>query len=976
MASTSIHPTPPPASTLNVPPSKPWNPRTITFSLSHAKILASGETNPGNWNPIDGQSSLQFSIEALPDKMTLVTKQAGSQEEEILKWSASDLIAVRLQVEDLPEDSSQSIVILTIQNREKQRIDMTLDLRASSDYKQEKLMSLQDRLKRICNELRIPHKISMKGAFAIPLPGEEPIIPPKTPPNYKPGDSSTFILYPERTVAPRASTSTVTGKGKGKGKGKPKENGESGVQKQDGKKRKSQSGKEKEAEETDESEYKGGSDEEEDEGKGKKKPEKSKQRVVKKGKEKAVIEVVSRGNGNGLKKSEMKVKKPTTTTKGGNEAKKAKKVKPGYVEETVTEDDTDEFEEYSENGSATPQRRRKKPEPPVVTSPKGRLRRQSTVTKKVSYVEKGDSFEEDEGGDGQSEYSEKGAEDEEEMDYDTQATSSRKLTKSSRSRSAASSTPVAKRRRRSSSSSQPPNRSRPRTMSPDILPAPIASTSRLFELSPEVQETIDPLKRQVDAQETRLDALSSFVYSPNRIGAEEVSTGEGIDWTNGDRERDPKEKLEFLTSAYTDLRAKMKLYAVEIQQLKDLGRGMSDGTGKEKGKGKERAEEGDVEMVSRSTPQESSISILQNRLVALENSYSNLNETLQSLQATASSAFVELHATTASAFARIDELGERNAQLEKEKEEFRREERKVRNENDLLERRREEERKGEAEERKRLEDKVNRIEENLNRLMGQSTINPQAVFGNSGPSFNTHNASASTSGQSQLGQSNLGGASANNRDDSNSPFQQPFSLPTLPQDSDSSSPNGSTRASKRIANAPNTELSRRRRAVSIGGPLIQNYSPPPRAPSRRGGGRGGGKGRASATPAKTTRSNRSTRSKTVDPPVNSSDYDEPSTSSLKRPSKLQQTIPSRTVRTRLSAGSEPVVPPSESAPRALPPPQSSNSHERYHSDEAAEEEEIFGQLSEIVDQMDPDQASLFRLAKGARDELWDMDEEE
>jgi len=519
-------------------------------------------------------------------------------------------------------------------------------------------------------------------------------------------------------------------------------------------------------------------------------------------------------------------------------------------------------------------------------------------------------------------------------------------------------------------------------MSPDILPAPIASTSRLFELSPEVQETINPLKRQVAAQETRLDALSSFVYSPNRIGAEEVVTGEGIDWTDGDRERDPKEKLEFLTSAYTDIRAKMKLYAVEIQQLKDLGRGMSDGTGKDEGKGKERAEEGDVEMVSRSTPQESSISILQNRLVALENSYSNLNETLQSLQATASSAFVELHATTASAFARIDELGERNAQLEREREEFRREERKMRNENDLLERRREEERKGEAEERKRLEDKVNRIEENLNRLMGQSTINTQAVFGNSGPSYTTYNASASTSGQSQVGQSNLGGASANNRDDSNSPFQQPFSLPTLPHDydSDSSSPNGSTRASKRIANAPNTELSRPRRAVSVGGPLIQNYSPPPRVPSRKGGGRGGGRGRASATPAprapKTTRPTRSTRSKTVDPPANSSDYDEPSTSSLKRSSKLLQTIPSRTVRTRLSAASEPVVPPSESAPRALPPQQSSSSRERYYSDEAAEEEEMFGQLSEIVDQMDPDQASLFRLAKGARDELWDMTGEE
>ena len=253
----------------------------------------------------------------------------------------------------------------------------------------------------------------MKGALPIPRPGDDPIIPPKTPPNYTPGDSSTYILYPDRPTAPQSSTSAANGKGKGK----EKENGLNGFRKQVGKKGKSKVDKKKgDDEETDESEYKGESDEEE-EGKGKK----TKPKVVnKKGKEKAVIEIVTNGKGNGSKKSGGKAKKPETQSKGkrGRKASMTKKVKPGYEIETVTEDDTTEDEEGnggSENGSLTSKKRKGKVEPPVVMSPRGRIRRQSTVAKKVSYVEKGEhSFEEDEdSGD-----TRRGRGDEEETDYE------------------------------------------------------------------------------------------------------------------------------------------------------------------------------------------------------------------------------------------------------------------------------------------------------------------------------------------------------------------------------------------------------------------------------------------------------------------------------------------------------------------------------------------------------------------------------
>lgn len=451
-------------------------------------------------------------------------------------------------------------------------------------------------------------------------------------------------------------------------------------------------------------------------------------------------------------------------------------------------------------------------------------------------------------------------------------------------------------------------------------------------------------------------------------GVEEGVIGEGFEWLNGDTDLGLEENMKFLKSGYTDIRAKMKVYAVEIQQLKSMGEAM--GGKRDKGKGKAREEERDVEMGTEPTPQES-ITILQNRIDALETSQSTLKNLLESSYSNLSGTLETLQASTTSAFARIEESGKRNAQLEKEREESRREEGKKRNEIELLERRLEGERKQGAERTKQLEAEMRRLREDVNRLTGQATIDPQAVFGTSGPSSNLYNASASTSWQSQVGHSSLGGASANHREQPTSPFQQPFSLPTLPHDSDSSSPNGSNRSSKRIANAPDTELSRRRRAASVGATRIQADSTAPRTVSRRSGG-GRGRGRASATPGP-SRTPRVTRSKTVDPLALSSDYDESSTSSHKQPSKKVQAIPPRTVRTRLS---QPAIPSFESAPQTSIPQQSSSTSERSPTRVSAEEEQIYDQLAGLVDRMNPEEAVLFRLAQGARNELWNMEEEE
>ena len=155
MASTSSQPNPLPRTlTLSeslFPPPEPWTPRTFTFNLSKVEHLPHGETKPLTWTAVDGESSLRFSIAARPYKVTLVRECTGEKIEELLGWTPLDFLAVQvssiqyptlltklarssqsdsnqlslsnqqLLVEHPSKDPSQSIVILTIQNKEKLR---------------------------------------------------------------------------------------------------------------------------------------------------------------------------------------------------------------------------------------------------------------------------------------------------------------------------------------------------------------------------------------------------------------------------------------------------------------------------------------------------------------------------------------------------------------------------------------------------------------------------------------------------------------------------------------------------------------------------------------------------------------------------------------------------------------------------------------------------------------------------------------